>query len=88
MQSFSLHPRLHIISNRNVRMSKKELSALISALATLAAGHVLAFFSYFQYEGVIHDSVQWYFSQCLIYAGSFFSIGIYTNYLIHKNGQK
>lgn len=69
-------------------MSKKELSALISALATLVAGHVLAFFSYFQYQGVIHDSVQWYFSQCLIYAGSFFSIGIYTNYLIHKNGQK
>lgn len=69
-------------------MTKKELFALISALATLAAGHVLAFFSYFQYEGVIHDSVQWYFSQCLIYAGSFFSIGIYTNYLIHKHGSK
>lgn len=69
-------------------MSKKELFALISALATLAAGHVLAFFSYFQYQGVIHDSVQWYFSQCLIYAGSFFSIGIYTNYRLRKNQDK
>jgi hypothetical protein len=69
-------------------MSKKELFALITALATLAAGHVLAFFSYFQYEGVIHDSVQWYFSQCLIYAGSFFSIGIYTNYQLRKHDNK
>lgn len=69
-------------------MSKKELSALISALLTLVAGHVLAFFSYFQYDGVIHDSVQWYCSQCLIYAGSFFSIGIYTNYQLRKHDSK
>lgn len=69
-------------------MTKKELSALFSALLTLVAGHLLAFFSYFQYDGVIHDSVQWYFSQCLIYTGSFFSIGIYTSYRLRKHDQK
>lgn len=61
---------------------------MLTALATIVAGHVMSFFCYFQYDGVIHDSVQWYFSQCLIYAGSFFSIGIYTNYQLHKHGQK
>lgn len=88
MLNFSFQPVKDIISKTKTFMSKKELSALISALATLAAGHVLAFFSYFQYEGVIHDSVQWYFSQCLIYAGSFFSIGIYTNYRLRKHKEK
>lgn len=65
-------------------MSKKELCALISALLTLALGHVMAFFCYFEHDGVIHDSVLWYFSQCLIYAGSFFSISVYTSYKIRQ----
>lgn len=29
--------------------------------------------------GQIHDSVLWFFAQCLIYAGSIFGIGIYIN---------
>ena len=29
--------------------------------------------------GQIHDSVLWFFAQCLIYAGSIFGIGIYVN---------
>lgn len=28
--------------------------------------------------GQIHDSVLWFFAQCLIYAGSIFGIGIYV----------
>lgn len=65
-------------------MSSKELLALISALVTILLGHILAYFSYFMYDGVIHDSVQWYFSQCLIYAGSFFGIGTYVHFLLRK----
>ena len=61
-------------------MNKKDLAAMASALLTLICGHILAFFSYFQYDGMIHDSVQWYVSQCLIYAGSFFGIATYVNY--------
>ena len=64
-------------------MSKKELSAMLTALATIVAGHVMSFFCYFQYDGVIHDSVQWYFSQCLIYAGSFFGLSTYIRYREH-----
>lgn len=66
-------------------MSKKELSAMLTALATIVAGHVMSFFCYFQYDGVIHDSVQWYFSQCLIYAGSFFGLSTYIRYRERHN---
>ena len=61
-------------------MNKKELAAMATAILTLVSGHVLAFICYFQHDGIIHDSVQWYFSQCLIYAGSFFGIATYVNY--------
>lgn len=44
-------------------MTSKELLAMVSAVVTLLLGHILSYFSYFMYEGVIHDSVQWYFSQ-------------------------
>lgn len=29
--------------------------------------------------GQIHDSVLWFFAQCLLYAGSIFGIGLYVN---------
>ena len=29
--------------------------------------------------GEVHDSVLWFFGECLIYAGSIFGIGIYVN---------
>lgn len=66
-------------------MNKKELAAMATAIFTLLSGHVLAFICYFQHDGVIHDSVQWYFSQCLIYAGSFFGIATYVNYRLRKD---
>lgn len=65
-------------------MNKKELAGLTVAIITLLAGHVLSFISYFQFSGNISDSVQWYFSQCLIYAGSYFSIDIYAHYKLRK----
>lgn len=29
--------------------------------------------------GIIHDSVLWFFAQCLVYAGSIFGVYIYIN---------
>ena len=38
--------------------------------------------------GQIHDSVLWFFAQCLIYAGSIFGVAVYVNtkfnYLVDK----
>lgn len=68
-------------------MNSKELAAMISALVTLALGHTLSFMCYFQFSGNINGSVQWYFSQCLIYAGSFFCIETYTRYAIRIKQQ-
>lgn len=34
--------------------------------------------------GIIHDSVLWFFAQCLIYAGSIFGVYIYVNGRIHN----
>lgn len=65
-------------------MNKKELAAMCTAILTIVCGHVLAFLCYFQYEGEIHDSVQWYFSQCLIYAGSFFGISTYVHFRLRN----
>lgn len=66
-------------------MNKKELVSMAVAVCTLISGHVMAFLCYIQYDGVIHDSVQWYFSQCLIYAGSFFGITTYIHYRLRKS---
>lgn len=65
-------------------MNKKELAGTASALLTLVSGHVLTFCCYCQHDGIIHDSVEWYFSQCLIYAGSFFGLALYTRHQINK----
>lgn len=29
--------------------------------------------------GIIHDSVLWFFAQCLVYAGSIFGVYVYVN---------
>lgn len=34
--------------------------------------------------GIIHDSVLWFFAQCLVYAGSIFGVYIYVNGRIHN----
>ena len=33
--------------------------------------------------GIIHDSVLWFFAQCLVYAGSIFGVYIYVNGRVH-----
>lgn len=34
--------------------------------------------------GIIHDSVLWFFAQCLVYAGSIFGVYIYVNSRVHN----
>ncbi len=51
-----------------------------TAVGMLIAGNALAWIDYFTpTPGDISDSVLWYFSQCLIYAGSMLGISIYVN---------
>nr|DAH35013.1 MAG TPA: hypothetical protein [Caudoviricetes sp.] len=34
--------------------------------------------------GIIHDSVLWFFAQCLVYAGSIFGVYLYVNGRVHN----
>ena len=46
---------------------------LVSGVGLSVAGFVVAPL------GQIHDSVLWFFAQCLMYAGTIFGVGIYVN---------
>ena len=51
-----------------------------SAIGMLAAGVALSVAGFFVPPvGEISDSVLWFFSQCLIYAGSIFGVSIYVS---------
>ena len=57
----------------------------ISALITLLSGILLSFIAYFRSDaGEVSDSVLWYFSQCLLYAGGIFSMATFHAELIRK----
>lgn len=49
-----------------------------SAIIMLASGVILAFLSFFLNAYKIDDSILWYVSQCLVYAGSIFGISVYV----------
>lgn len=64
---------------------KKETISTLTAVVLIASGIVLSFLSFFlSAEGVIDDSVLWYFAQTLIYAGSVFGLKDYIDYKIKK----
>lgn len=44
----------------------------------LTSGVSMAFLSFFLNGGDLKDSVLWYVSQTLVYAGSIFGVGIYV----------
>ena len=65
---------------------KKETISTLTAVVLIASGIVLSFLSFFlSAEGVIDDSVLWYFAQTLIYAGSVFGLKDYIDYKMKKN---
>jgi hypothetical protein len=66
-------------------MKYKESFKLISAAFMLVMGVTLCFCAFWTAPvGEIHDSVLWYFAQCLIYAGSALGIDLIIDERIRK----
>lgn len=61
----------------NMQRNTKEWIQYGSAIALLASGVAMAFLSFFLNGGEVRDSVLWYVSQTLVYAGSIFGVGVY-----------
>lgn len=52
---------------------------IVVAVFTLLTGIVMSFLSFFLSVGhVVHDSVLWYFAQCLMYCASTFGLYSYV----------
>jgi len=64
--------------------NQKENVQYITAIFTLLTGIVLCFLSFFLNDYEVHDSALWYFGETIAFAGSIFSVGIYTNHQIKK----
>lgn len=60
-----------------MQRNTKEWIQYGSAIFMLSSGVALAFLSFFLNGGDVKDSVLWYVSQTLVYAGSIFGVGIY-----------
>ena len=60
-----------------MKPNPKEWIQYGSAIAMIASGIVLAFLSFFFNNYDIAESVLWYISQALIYAGGVFGVSIY-----------
>ena len=56
-----------------------------TAVVMLAVGTLLVIAGFIvPPTGEVHDSVLWFFGECLIYAGSIFGISIYVSGKIHN----
>ena len=64
-------------NTNDMQRNTKEWIQYGSAIVLLTSGIVMAFLSFFLNEGEVKDSVLWYVSQTLVYAGSIFGVGIY-----------
>lgn len=65
---------------KSMKKETKESMQIYSAIGMLMAGVALSIAGFIVPPvGEIHDSVLWFFAQCLIYAGSIFGVGIYVN---------
>lgn len=63
-----------------MKRETKEDIQVWTAVGMLIAGVVMSFIGFFvEPLGSIHDSVLWFFAQCLVYAGSIFGVYIYVN---------
>ena len=61
-----------------MQRNTKEWIQYGSAIALLTSGVAMAFLSFFLNGGDLKDSVLWYVSQTLVYAGFIFGVGIYV----------
>ena len=73
--------------NKNVEKMKRDRKEGIqvwTAVGMLAVGCGLVVAGCIVPTGEVHDSVLWFFGECLIYAGSIFGIGIYVNRTVRQ----
>ena len=62
-----------------MKKENKERIQVWTAVTMLAVGTILVIAGFIvPPTGEVHDSVLWFFGECLIYAGSIFGIGIYV----------
>lgn len=63
-----------------MKKAAKESVQTASAVGMLVAGVALSVAGFIvDPAGEIHDSVLWFFAQCLLYAGGIFGIRLYIN---------
>jgi hypothetical protein len=75
----------HHLLKINLNTMKNLTPTTISALLLLTSGAVLAYLGcYLPPQGEISDSVLWYTSQCIIYAGSVFGVAGYVKTMVNK----
>ena len=83
----SLHNQesIVVIKNQKIKTIMKNNLASLSALLLLLSGIVLSFMGFYEPpRGEISDSVLWFFSQTLIYAGSVWGIKIYVDHRLRQ----
>ena len=68
-----------------MKKQNKESLQVWTAVVMLAVGTLLVIAGFIvPPTGEVHDSVLWFFGECLIYAGSIFGISIYVSGKIHN----
>lgn len=68
-----------------MKRETKEDTQVWTAVGMLIAGVGLSVVGFLVTPlGIIHDSVLWFFAQCLIYAGSIFGVSIYVTGKVDK----
>ena len=72
-----------------MKKETKEEVQIYTAVSMLVAGVGLSVAGFIvEPTGQIHESVLWFFAQCLMYAGCIFGIGVYVttkfNHLVDK----
>lgn len=76
---------LHNLTYKGMKRETKEDVQIWTAVGMLIAGVTMSFIGFFvEPVGIIHDSVLWFFAQCLIYAGSIFGVSIYVTGKVNK----
>ena len=62
-------------------MDKKFIYQYLTAIGLLCSGVLLSFLGFYEEPvGEISQSVQWYFGECLIWAGSLFGMTTYVDW--------
>lgn len=76
---------LHNLTYKGMKRETKEDVQIWTAVGMLIAGTGLTVAGFLVTPlGIIHDSVLWFFAQCLLYTGSIFGVSIYVTGKVNK----